>query len=179
MATFTFSQIRPKEGRLLIDLEGTRADLEMACEFANRLLAMLSSRAEGSHIDVEALAIATIIRYGRAFKGGVRSIDKGALLEDLPDEVQAAHENILAWRDKHVAHSVNDFEDAAIQARYCLERVREEGITQITVAQSRVICPGVSELQEILGAATFFIERLTKLIEAESGAGNHQSATPA
>ena len=153
---------------MLVDLEGTKSDLEIACEFAVRLIDVISSPGAGTYVDVEALAIATIIRYARAFKGGIRKIDKPALLADLPSDILETHETILAWCDKHIAHSVNDFEEALIQARYCLENVNEEGITQVTVTRSRVISPGVDELHQIILSAKFFLSRIEGLIEVES-----------
>ena len=168
MATYGFSQIHLAEGLHLVDLTGTKADLEMACEFIERLITMLTSASEGSHLDVEALAIAAIIRYGRAFKGGVRKIGKAQIIFDLPSDIKETHNLFLMWRDKHIAHSVNDFETALLQARYCVERLHDEGITQVNVTSSQVISPGTKELEALLKAAQFFIVRLERLIELES-----------
>lgn len=115
----------------------------------------------------EAFCTAILIKYGRAFGSGVRKIDKRVLLADLPKKILESHEYFLAWRDKHLAHSVNNFERGKIQARYCAERVHSEGIADITVGQLRLGSLSTDELEELAATSRFFIDRLENMIRAE------------
>lgn len=167
MDTYTFSEFHLDEAELLLDLEGARTDLLTARDYVEHLLDVSIRKPSDYHLAVEAFCVAAITKYGRAFIGGVRKIDKELLLSDLPQDIEATHQTFMNWRNLHVAHSVNDFEMAKIQARYCAERVNEEGITSISVAQSLVIAPGSAQLESLLKAIDFFLGKLKPMIEAE------------
>ena len=80
---------------------------------------------------VEPLSIAATVMYSRPFSGGVRHRLGEEDLKILSSEQRASHHYLRAYRDKHVAHSVNAFEENITRAYYCVERVKEEGITSI------------------------------------------------
>lgn len=167
MATYTFSEFHLDEAELLIDLEGARHDLNSAREYVRRIIESYNNVQGEDFKNIEALCITAIIKYGRAFVGGVRKIDKQSLTSGLPPEIEAAHNNFLAWRNLHIAHSVNDYEMGRIQARYCAERVESEGITNISVAQSSVISPSKHEFESLLNTIDYFSEMLSNLIKEE------------
>ena len=168
MATYTFSEFHLDEAQLLVDLEGTRMDLQEARLYVDRILKAFGSGSWNDHLELESLCVTTIIKYGRAFVGGVRKIDKEKLTSNLPSEIEATHQKFLEWRNLHIAHSVNDFDLAKIQARYCAERVEEEGITGVSVSQSRVLTPSPSEFEALSNAIDYFLEALSRMIEAET-----------
>jgi len=68
---------------------------------------------DSGNLHSKALIFAGVVGYARCFKGGVRLVTLN------PDELASKgapfdrpiHEYLVALRDKHVAHSVNDFED--------------------------------------------------------------------
>ena len=60
----------------------------------------------------KALIFSGVVGYARCFKSGVRSVklDPGALISKGVLFDAHIHEYLIALRDKHIAHSVNDFE---------------------------------------------------------------------
>ena len=69
----------------------------------------------------DAFSTAILIRYSRALASGARrGLGDEAL--DAPSLGQReSHERFRAFRDKHIADSVNAFEATRVQARYCAE----------------------------------------------------------
>lgn len=68
---------------------------------------------DATNIQSKALVFSAVVAYARPFKSGVRLIrlspeqmvEKGVLFDT------EIHDYLIALRDKHVAHSVNDYED--------------------------------------------------------------------
>ena len=85
----------------------------------------------------------------------------------LTQEQRAAHDHIMAYRNKHVAHSVNHLEENIPGADYCIERVAEEGITGISYRSGRVIGLSGDEISYIQGLAALFEAHIKKKINAE------------
>src|SRR5688572_13808408 len=66
---------------------------------------------EHGHLDLpKAIWNAALVAYARVFAGGVRQpIDATTIFQAGSDELEA-HEYFLALRNRHVAHSVSDYE---------------------------------------------------------------------
>lgn len=61
----------------------------------------------------KSLIFSAVVAYARPFKTGVRQLRIGAqYFSSLPTFSIETHEYLIAVRDKHVAHSVNEFEHA-------------------------------------------------------------------
>jgi hypothetical protein len=109
-------------------------DLGWVIEACDRLLARIDNLA-GNTVELEALESAAIVRYARCFATGVRTafrLDR-IWIERLPAELQAAHDLTYARREKHIAHSVNDWELNEVTAQL---RIDEADGTKEVVAVS-------------------------------------------
>jgi hypothetical protein len=157
VATHTWVDLHIPEAARLADLSGILWDLRQVKEFA-KLLANEFSAARPNWQLVEPLSIAATVMYSRPFSGGVRHRLGEDDLKVLTAEQRWAHDHLRAYRDKHVAHSVNAFEENIPRANYCIERVKEEGITGIGHGGGRVV--GLS------GADVTAIIELTTVLEA-------------
>ena len=69
---------------------------------------------DGTFVSHNALREAAVIRYGRCFASGVRESLSHALLQSAPTDLQSAHLHFIDLRNKHVAHSVNEFEETDV-----------------------------------------------------------------
>jgi hypothetical protein len=141
VATHTFVHFEHEEAATLARLKSIHYDLwstVQLCEFFEVQCAQSTHGYAGSEI-TDAFSTAILVRYSRAFVSGVRRGLGEDALATLTPEQRANHERLRAFRDKHIAHSVNAFEDTKVQARYCLERVEQEGITGVTAAHYRVV----------------------------------------
>lgn len=111
----------------LASLAGIKADLEQVAEYCDRMI----ERYAGAHlkkspfdivgfathldlIDWEALSTAASVAYARCFVSGVRQSLDPALLSGEDAELRSTHDFILNLRNKHVAHSVNSFEENSV-----------------------------------------------------------------
>lgn len=152
MATHTFVNFEHEDAASLARLTSIRYDLmstKQLCEFFDNQCAQSPKGYAGSEI-TDAFSTAILVRYSRAFVSGVRRGLGEDALTTLTEEQLSNHNRIRAFRDKHIAHSVNAFEDTKIQARYCLERVEQEGITGVSAAHYRVIGLSSKDVGEIL-----------------------------
>jgi hypothetical protein len=141
VAKNVYVEIDIPEAATLAGYTGIESDLLTAREFA-RLLAEYEKKPPDWSL-ADPLTTATLVRYARPFASGVRIPLGDEALATLNPEQRAKHDWFKAVRDKHIAHSVNAFEENQPIARYWLERVDEEGITQIQCNQDRMI--GLSE----------------------------------
>lgn len=112
MVNYTPVRISGPEANRLADMHGVQQDLEWLIKLCDKILRYKASGPRPDSIEMEALEGAALIRYGRCFKRGVRTafILDAQWIAKLPPELQAAHRDFEALRDKHVAHSVNDWE---------------------------------------------------------------------
>lgn len=169
MATHTFVHFEHLEAFELARLTSIREDLISTLALCSYLETQVSESPNGwpaSEV-TDAFSTAIIIRYNRAFVTGTRHGLRNGELAILSDEQRAAHEHFRALRDKHFAHSVNAFEDTRVQARYCLERVEEEGITSVSAAHYRVVGLNSWELTMIRELCERFLDQLKRLEEDE------------
>src|SRR5438552_4162744 len=118
-------------------IHGVRFDLDSAAGIAEYLLRVSSGEFPGAEI-MDGLSTALVVRYSRAFVGGVRrSPHVASAVATLSNEQRAVHDQVLTMRDKHIAHSVNAQEETWIGAQYYEERVAEEGFVSVSVQHGR------------------------------------------
>ena len=115
------------EAKALASLIGMRSDMQQVIAYCDLMIA----RYAGDHLkrspfdivgfttpinvtDWEALSTAACVSYSRCFVSGVREPLKPTLLEQLSPGHRALHEFLFDLRNKHIAHSVNAFEENII-----------------------------------------------------------------
>lgn len=166
MATNTFVEIDIPEAVELADLTGISHDFESAKQFATQLKDMFE-REPPDYSLVEPMTTAILVRYSRPFTTGVRRRIKETELETLSIEQRAAHDRFRLWRDKHIAHSVNAFEENHPVARYYVERFNDEGFTSVECNSNQLIGMSLHDVEMIIELAVHFIEELKPRIKRE------------
>lgn len=166
MATHTWVDLQIAEAARLADLSGILWDLRQAQEFS-KLLANEFTAAKPNWQLVEPLSIAVTVMYSRPFLGGVRHRLGDDDLKTLTPEQRRANDHLRAYRDKHVAHSVNAFEENIPRANYCIERVKEEGITGISYGVGRVISLSGTDVNAIIELTTLLQAHVETQIASE------------
>ena len=167
MATHTWVDLQISEAELLADLAGVAWDFRSAREFA-QLLARECSPAYTNQELVEPLSIAALVMYSRPFMTGVRRRLTDDYLQILTPRQREKHRHLRAYRDKHTAHSVNSFEENIPRANYCVERVKDEGITSISHGGGRVIGLSDEDIQSIVELSTILERAVRANIEEEA-----------
>lgn len=166
MATNDFVELTLPEAQLLADLASASYDLERAREFAGRLGAALAIGSRDSSL-VEPLTIAALVQYCRPFTSGKRMGVRDRLLSVLDAGQRDKHDWFRNVRDKHIAHSVNTFEESRATARYWVEKVEAEGITSIGYSHNRVIGIGKLDADRMVALSAQFLGYLGEWIKAE------------
>jgi hypothetical protein len=149
----------------LADLTGVERDLQWVIAACAELVRK-DSRYAKDDLAREALHDAALIRYGRCFKEGRRDAFQipRSWIDELPAELRATHEEALSVRDKHIAHSVNDWEINVPVAD--IARVPEYGaatVRAVSVSHSRVVSLGTRGLQLLHDLAKALVHRVIKV----------------
>ena len=166
MATNTFVEIDIPEALDLADLTGIVNDFEGTIHFANQLKEMLL-REPPDYSLVEPMTTAILVRYSRPFTTGVRRRINEEELSTLSPEQRLAHERFRLWRDKHIAHSVNVFEENQPVARYWVERFDEEGFTSVSCNSNQLIGMSFKDVEMFIELGTHFTEVLKPILKRE------------
>jgi hypothetical protein len=166
MATYTWVDLTTPEANLLADLHGIVRDLRSAREFAEMVIEQFKTQPTSWRL-VEPLSIAMTVTYSRAFSGGVRYHLQEDDLEGLSPEQRSVHQFLLDYRNKHVAHSVNAFEENIVRANYCMERVSSEGITGIGFGGGRVASLGGDKITGLIAIADHLESKIQTRIAQE------------
>lgn len=93
----------------MADLVFVREDLQHVARCCDELAKMGWSLNQRTIL--QALVDSALVRYRRCFKKGVRTLIT-KFLELLSEEDRRLHDYLIAYCDKHIAHSVNNFETA-------------------------------------------------------------------
>lgn len=166
MATHTWVDLDIPEAQELADLTGIEADLHRAQDFAEMLNDEITSEKPNWNL-VEPLSIAITVAYSRAFVTGVRTRLTEADLQILTPSQRAAHDRLRTYRDKHISHSVNAFEQNQPRAQYCVERVQTEGITSIGCSHGRVVSLSTEDIESVGELTDVFLKHVDNRLSAE------------
>ncbi len=121
---------------------------------------MSAERREQSSDEIEALHNAAMVRYTRCFEGGVRTsfLLTRAWIECLGPTSLATHDIVPTLRNRHVAHSVNDWEINVPVVYLLHDRVTGSyAVHAVSVEQDRVSClprEFVEQLRDLCRALT-------------------------
>ena len=166
MATYRFVDLHIPEAKLLADLTGIRADLTNARDYALALKKLMAAEKPDWSL-VEPLSIAVAVAYSRAFTTGVRAKLHDTDLAALTPGQREAHDHLRAYRDKHVAHSVNAFEHNQPRAHYWAERVEAEGIAAVGCSHGRVASLSTRNLENVAELTTTLLAHVEARIAGE------------
>ncbi len=169
MAVHTFVEIEMPEAEDFADLTGIRYDLESARSFAKRLQSEIE-REKPDYELVDALTTAILVRYSRPFSKGIRKWPKEDALDELSEDQRDKHDRLRLFRDKHIAHSVNVFEENQLIARYVEGREYSEGVYSVECQHGRIVGLSSSETESVIDLATAMIEYVDRLLVIEKEA---------
>ena len=165
MVTHTFVDIDIDEAKSLADFTGIEYDLRSAVQFSKLLIKCFES--SDCDLDlIDAISTSILVRYSRAFMTGVRTRIK---IEDvcLDQNELNKHKWFLDTRNKHIAHSINAFEENRVVGHYVLEKPEEKGITSISVQHGSVISLSSQDAKSVINISTKILAFITKKINKE------------
>jgi hypothetical protein len=119
-AEFDWVELRPDEASRYVDLLMLKEDLDFSVALLEEpLQAFTVEPGAGSegHYDVQkARWNAALVAYARAFATGIRQPLEAGIFSSLEQRARDDHEYFIGLRDRHVAHSVTEFEHGTVLA---------------------------------------------------------------
>jgi len=112
------------EAKKLADLAAIIQDFRTIMQTCLRLKNLLDENSN-DHILVESLWVSALIKYARCFATGKRFGLSKDIYQNLQGEPLKAHQFYIDLRNKHIAHSVNPFEQ--MEVGFILSPVNEPG----------------------------------------------------
>lgn len=133
----------------LANWAGIRQDLEFVCDACDRLL----DTDKGDSVLCRALFDSALGAYARCFKGneGVRVGLEENDLEGMGEKnVLGLHQFFITLRDKHIAHSVNPFEQAVVGVAELGDKLAVVNLTQHMIGVPDKTIGELKEMAEYL-----------------------------
>lgn len=169
MADKDFIRLNEPEAHKLADMKGVLIDLRMVSGLCHKLKRMLDSAPGTDTLDLEAFQTAALIRYGRCFKGGRRNaflLDL-SFIQQLPARLRGTHRAAIALRDKHIAHSINDWELNEPVAQVRFEKGKIPEVVAVQVNHHHVIASASDWLTSLATLASTLADHVELLFEEE------------
>lgn len=166
MTTNAYIEFRLDEAQALADYTSIAFDLRTSRDFAIAILKE-TQKPDGNFSLSDPFMVATIIRYARAFSGGVRLRLHEEAMTVLTDQQLSHHTYFILMRDKYIAHSVNAFEESEPVARSWVESVQEEGITSIECNHRRIVGLSEQNLKDIIDLASTWLQYVQRKLREE------------
>ena len=109
------SKLAFSEAKELAQLAAIVQDFGFVISATNKLALMLRN-GEQDQILLRSLFTAALVAYVRCFSSGKRKVLSPEIFTSLPGEPLICHQQYKDTRDKHIAHSVNPFEEMLVGA---------------------------------------------------------------
>lgn len=135
MALLRYVNIDLPESERLFDLSGMAIDMSGAIAACEQLSTDILNQF------CKDFSISLFAQYGRCFKGGVRIKTSRELEAAILAEDRELHQFILNYRDKHVSHSVNEYENHRVRVWLNPEE-RGRAINAINIESTYLVGPG-------------------------------------
>jgi hypothetical protein len=165
MATFTYINLQVNEAERLLSLAGIANDLQACLTSCEKL----NIHRVGDSDTIDAFLTRALVRYARCFKGGIRTVNGADLTSSFTTEELERHQFFLDYRDKHIAHSVNDFKSHRVRVWLAPEE-HGRGINSVNAESNYLLCPDadtLAKLQELAAKALAWVHKETEAEQAK------------
>lgn len=154
------------EAARLAALTGAKDDIDQVINYCYELEKQIAANYRSYYL-WEAIANAAAVAYARCFISGVRPPLPTALLSSAPQHIRETHEFIMELRNKHIAHSVNVFEDNRVIANVLVTDLEPTMIESVEVESHRFMAVSDEEVRHIREAAEWWKTQTESFIETE------------
>jgi hypothetical protein len=157
------AKVEYKEAKNLADLTLVLQDLTFTVDILKRLIKLLKDDSE-DNILIQSYGIAALISYIRCFSAGKRlglseDIFKNDKLEGDP---LGCHRYFKNLRDKHIAHSVNPFEQVTVDLQLSNPKSKKREVLGVVVLSQKLICTTLEGVETFLRLALIAREEVRK-----------------
>lgn len=147
----------------LISIEQDLSGVVEYCDLMDKKLAIK----DWNSIEWEAFSAAAVVRYARCFTSGVREPLNEQLLDAADDDLRQAHNYFIALRSKHVAHSVNPFEENDVTVQIATHYKSSTEIQSINSHHGRLLGLGFGEPALLKRLAQWLLKQVQQRMNDE------------
>lgn len=163
------AELKSTKAKELADRAAIFQDLAFCVACCARAIENLRAASQDAVL-IRALWTAALVAYARCFTSGVRYGLTSDLFEHFDGEPRETHEYYVDLRNKHIAHSVNQFEQVVIGAVLSAPDASMrsvEGIATLTGTNISESAESVEQLRTLALTALKYIAETGKELSAE------------
>lgn len=160
------AKVEYEEVKKLADLGAIVQDLGFTMKTCSRLKKLLEEKSQDSLL-IESMWTAALIRYTRCFASGKRFGLSKSIFNGLKGEPHKVHKMYIDLRNKHIAHSVNPFEQMEVGLIMSPLNSNERKIVGVATLSMRHICPDIEGVHQLGLLAKVLIERVCELAKQQ------------
>jgi hypothetical protein len=112
---------------------------------------------------IESLWTAALIRYARCFASGKRFGLSEFIFDGLKGEPHKVHKMYIDLRNKHIAHSVNPFEQMEVGLMLSPQNSHEKKIIGVATLAMRYISPDIEGVHQLGLLAKVLLQEVCEL----------------
>lgn len=151
-----------EEAKVLADLGATVQDLGFTMKTCSRLKKLLEEKSQDSLL-IESMWTTALIRYTRCFASGKRFGLSESIFDGLKGEPHKVHKMYIDLRNKHIAHSVNPFEQMEVGLILSPQNTSEKKIIGVATMSMRHISPDMEGVHQLGLLAKVLLEKVCEL----------------
>jgi hypothetical protein len=163
------AELKSEKAKKLADYAAILLDLKFCIACSDRTIEVLQAKSEDVVL-LRAMWTAALVSYARCFATGVRYGLTPSIFDQFEGEPQAAHEYYLQLRNKHIAHSVNPFEQVVVGAVLSPRDAQErsvEGVATLLGSNISDSAESVAQLRTLARAVGKHVNTLREELQAE------------
>jgi hypothetical protein len=160
------SELRTPEAEHLGDLSLIVLDLRSTIDICRRLLEELQKDDQDA-ILIEALWTSALVKYARCFASGKRFGLDEKIFEHFDGDPIGAHRYFIDMRNKHIAHSVNPFEEVRVGVVLSAPSAQPLTVQGVAVLSRKLISTDVDGVRNLVTLASALHKRVAELAKQE------------
>jgi hypothetical protein len=169
MKQLPIAELKSTKAKELADRSAIFQDLTFCAACCDRAIENLRATSQDT-ILIRALWTAALVAYARCFTTGIRFGLTSDLFDHFDGQPRETHEYYLDLRNKHIAHSVNPFEQIVIGAVLSAPDAATksvEGIATLIGTNISESAESIEQLRTLATTALKYIARTGKDLSAE------------
>jgi hypothetical protein len=160
------SELRTSEAEHLGDLSLIVLDLRSTIDICRRLIEELQKN-EQDAVLIEAFWTAALVKYARCFATGKRLGLDEKIFEHFQGDPIGTHGYFIEMRNKHVAHSVNPFEEVRVGVVLSAPSAEARKVEGVAVLARKLISAEIDGVRNLITLASTLHKTVAELAKQE------------
>jgi hypothetical protein len=154
-------QAEYEEALKLADIYSILQELKSVMETCTRLRQLLKAE-QKDWLLIESIWTAALIRYSRCYASGKRHGLSEDIYKDLPGDAIGVHRLYENLRNKHIAHSVNPFEQVKVGLILSSENSQEKKVMEVSPFLMKLVPTTDDDVRQLGALVKVLVNKLMK-----------------